>query len=148
MKKEIAKKWIRALRSGRYRQGKHVLKAKSRNGVVQHCCLGVLCELYQNDRKRKKKQRLDVDADWSSGGAYDLPDSTVIAAFDSDAVTLPERVRTWAGISEADGTFRDDTLVFYTGKDKTPCKGLAALNDNGWSFKRIADVIVKHVSKI
>ena len=40
MKPEIAEKWIKALRSGDYIQGKDKLK----NNIF-FCCLGVLCEI-------------------------------------------------------------------------------------------------------
>ncbi len=41
MKKEIATKWIEALRSGKYKQGKSRLKKYDQT----YCCLGVLCEI-------------------------------------------------------------------------------------------------------
>jgi hypothetical protein len=40
MKKAIKKKWVAALRSGEYKQGRRYLK---RDG--KYCCLGVLCEI-------------------------------------------------------------------------------------------------------
>lgn len=40
MKKDIAKKWVEALRSGKYVQGKGTLINDG-----NHCCLGVLCEI-------------------------------------------------------------------------------------------------------
>lgn len=40
MKKSIADKWVRALRSGKYKQGVWMLKSLDR-----FCCLGVLCEI-------------------------------------------------------------------------------------------------------
>lgn len=40
MKKELAMKWIEALRSGNYKQGKQFL-----NKNEKYCCLGVLCEI-------------------------------------------------------------------------------------------------------
>lgn len=45
MKEEIAKKWVAALRSGKYKQGTGQLLKTSTNGLEYHCCLGVLCEL-------------------------------------------------------------------------------------------------------
>lgn len=41
MKKEIADKWIAALRSGDYKQGKGALRKKDDT----YCCLGVLCAI-------------------------------------------------------------------------------------------------------
>ena len=45
MNRRIAERWAKALRSGRYEQGRHRLKSRDVDGVVQHCPLGVLCEL-------------------------------------------------------------------------------------------------------
>lgn len=42
MKKEIAKKWVAALRSGKYRQAHNVLRSPDN----AFCCLGVLCNLH------------------------------------------------------------------------------------------------------
>ena len=46
MKKSIAMKWVKALRSGKYKQTKNRLKDQT-----GHCCLGVLCTLtpYKNN---------------------------------------------------------------------------------------------------
>jgi hypothetical protein len=38
---EVKTKWVAALRSGEYKQGRGLL----RNGAGQYCCLGVLCEI-------------------------------------------------------------------------------------------------------
>jgi hypothetical protein len=41
MNKELKAKWVEALRSGKYKQGKGML----RNEKGQFCCLGVLCDI-------------------------------------------------------------------------------------------------------
>lgn len=41
MKKELKQKWVEALRSGKYEQGKGVL----RTFTDRFCCLGVLCDV-------------------------------------------------------------------------------------------------------
>ena len=41
MKQEIKEKWVSALRSGEYKQGKEGLRIYN-----EFCCLGVLCDLY------------------------------------------------------------------------------------------------------
>lgn len=40
MKKAIATKWVKALRSGKYKQGRGCLLDEGK-----YCCLGVLCEV-------------------------------------------------------------------------------------------------------
>lgn len=41
MNQEVKKLWVEALRSGKYKQGKHCLKTDD----GRYCCLGVLCEV-------------------------------------------------------------------------------------------------------
>jgi len=45
MKEEIAMKWIKALRSGKYKQTTGSLKGMDANGDEAYCCLGVLQEI-------------------------------------------------------------------------------------------------------
>ncbi len=40
VKKQLRDKWVKALRSGKYKQGTAWLRKHE-----QHCCLGVLCEV-------------------------------------------------------------------------------------------------------
>lgn len=47
MKKSIATKWVKALRSGKYKKTTHILK--DNNG---YCCLGVLCEVVGKSFKK------------------------------------------------------------------------------------------------
>lgn len=44
MNPEIKAKWVAALRSGKYKQGKNVLCRPSSTGELAYCCLGVLGE--------------------------------------------------------------------------------------------------------
>lgn len=48
MNKRVKKLWIKALRSGKYKQGRGHLKSNE-EGVSYYCCLGVLCELALKD---------------------------------------------------------------------------------------------------
>lgn len=50
MKKEIAEKWVEALRSGEYKQVRGSLKEDGR-----YCCLGVICEINGKDKAGLKK---------------------------------------------------------------------------------------------
>jgi len=42
--KAFKKKWVAALRSGKYKQGNNKLAELTSGGVI-HCCLGVACEV-------------------------------------------------------------------------------------------------------
>src|SRR6185369_2630794 len=44
MKKSVKAKWIKALRSGRYKQGNFTLRDKRRS-ETRYCCLGVLAQI-------------------------------------------------------------------------------------------------------
>lgn len=45
MEKALKEKWLKALRSGQYKQTIGVLKTQSENGDCRYCCLGVLCDV-------------------------------------------------------------------------------------------------------
>ena len=42
---EYAKKWVEALRSGEFKQGKYQLKTFDEEGNTRYCCLGVAEEV-------------------------------------------------------------------------------------------------------
>lgn len=149
MKKAVAQKWIAALRSKKYTQGKKVLKSKSPRGVVRHCCLGVLCELYQQDRRAKKMKPMPIgsfkvagkyDAGvTASSRIYEFPDGPGTTAY----ATLPYRVAKWAGMISEEGHFVDP--VPFDGEE---VDNLVWLNDAGASFDEIADVIESRVKSL
>lgn len=70
MKKDVMEKWVAALRSGKYRQGKNRL----RNSCNQFCCLGVLCDI-------SEISQFDEDGFYLKAGAI-----------------LPYKVMEWADI--------------------------------------------------
>jgi len=137
MKKDIAKKWIKALISNKYKQGTGTLKQYNSKGEAQHCCLGVLCELYNKDMKKNKKKTLpeniyDNDCNFSHG----------YAKFGNRKEDLPKEVREWSGMKTSLGKFAFKSKD-YTGEySDTEC--LADLNDSGRKFKTIAKIIDKN----
>jgi len=104
MFKEVMKKWVKALRSGKFKQGQGTLKQFNSRGVAQHCCLGVLCELYNDSMRKSKKKTLpekvyDNDCDFSHGysrfgGEYDHEESL------ADLNDSGRKFKTIAGIIE------------------------------------------------
>jgi len=82
MKKTVMKKWVKALRSGKFKQGKQQLKQTNPQGKVNHCCLGVLCELYNDEITKNKKKPLDF----------------------SDEFVLPRTVANWGGLGTEEGS--------------------------------------------
>ena|SRR3989304_915908 len=47
MNADIKKRWVKALRSGRYAQARHALRTDQ-----GFCCLGVLCDIVKKDVKK------------------------------------------------------------------------------------------------
>ena len=119
MRKDIAKVWVDALRSGKYEQGSDYL---CKNGM--HCCLGVLCELYINHTGDMKYSRV-ADGD---DGDYDIVD------YGGDIEVLPCEVMEWAEINTSTGKIYDDHAEF-------DFSSLAEMNDSGHSFNDLAKVI-------
>lgn len=67
MNTEIKNKWVSALRSGNYVQGKGQLRIDTGN-VVKHCCLGVLCDVVNKHHGRS----LDLNGIYPSSEICEL----------------------------------------------------------------------------
>ena len=119
MKKKIAKKWVAALRSGEYTQGKDVLADSAR---TKHCCLGVLCEV-------AIKGGLEV--------TVETPPDHDAAIFDNSKAFLPVSVADWAGMNTRLGELP-------SGATTATVLSLMGMNDSGHTFGDIADVIEKY----
>lgn len=134
MKKDVAKLWIKALRSGKYKQGKWTL----RNHNNSFCCLGVLCDIYNTERKKSKKKTLTVTKvnNLFDGKCY---------KYGSYACYLPPAVKKWAGIKTKNGQFNDvKNGEWYT---------LSGLNDGDFgrgskSFDKIAAIINANIDEL
>lgn len=127
MKKKIMEKWVKALRSGKYQRTEGNLKEK-RKEKTSHCCLGVLCELYNTDRKKNKKKTLK-EREYGKN-----------ISFDDELFELPKVVKDWAGMYNTNGSFITKTPQVATSIGQ-PYSSLAELNDSGSSFKVIATII-------
>lgn len=117
-----ARKWVRALLSGKYKQAKDQLRDGN-----NFCCLGVACDLYAKEKKRVK---------WN-------PDESFLG----EDCELPVKVANWLGLTKTCGQFNPDARPDGF---KIEEASLAQLNDRGWSFKKIADFIKnepKHLFK-
>ena len=112
MKKQIADRWVAALRSGEYTQYTNFLANENR---TEHCCLGVLCELAIKD---------GVEMEVARAG------SNYYARFDGENSHLPDCVEDWA-----------DTYGVVAVTARSSLTELAHMNDEGRSFEDIADVI-------
>jgi hypothetical protein len=117
MKKSDVKKWVKALRSGGYRQGQENLcKEDEISGDCDYCCLGVACDiLIEGDWVKPPHWK-----EWGIGN----PGKHKVFGF--PAISIPSL----------------ETLK-EMGLDLAYAKELAKLNDKGWSFKKIANKIEK-----
>ena len=109
MEKRIAEKWVNALRSGKYKQGKNTLKQVRSDEEVTYCCLGVLAE---------------------ECGVMDV-------------LSGSQNLQEWKNrpIEDVNGV-RKDKKDIKIGKQ---CyESLADANDDGTSFKEIADYIFEN----
>lgn len=132
MKQNIMKKWVKALRSGKFKQGTGTLKQYNSKRQVKYCCLGVLCELYNEDMKKKKKKTLPEKTKNNNSCFTDWHKHTV---FGDKGFDLPKEVMKWSGIETSDGQ------LWYTLGDLST---LSSLNDAGKRFKTIANIIEKN----
>ena len=119
MKEKVKKLWVKALKSGKYKQAKNYLCAGGR-----HCCLGVLCELYNKEMKKNNKKTLSKTT--VSIETNHKPKN--VEQFGKDVSVLPNKVQKWAGMKTAVGYLPNH-------------RHLADLNDSGVKFKRIAKII-------
>lgn len=126
MNSEIKTRWLAALRSGQYGQG--------RNGYLRQgnlfCCLGVLCDLAVQDGL----------ASWGDMPDTDEHDAHQILVWDGRTVEesegnydyLPGEVQRWAGLPDRDPSVAIEYMPYQ----------LSDLNDNqNKNFSKIADYI-------
>ena len=111
MNPEVKAKWVAALRSGEYKQGRGAL----RNAADEFCCLGVLCDLspfpWLGPPERKMRPSYDIE---------ERPHFLTSGY-------LSEPVAEWAGLVDTNPVVDGNTL--------------SHLNDTGCPFDQIADLI-------
>jgi len=112
MKPEVKEGWLAALRSGEYLQ---MCNGLSSSDGASFCCLGVLCDLHAKAHGN----------DWARSN-LDTPFRTYLGT----ASILPQQVMEWSGLTHDLGWADEANLT-----------SLAGMNDDGMSFKHIADFI-------
>lgn len=117
-----AKKWVKALKSGKYKRAKGWLRRTDEKGAASYCCLGLACELYR---------QATGDGEWTK-------DNLFKSGRTKEEAGLPRRVRKWLGLKDK----VDDGLVGLPHKHRF--SSLAHVNDaKGGGLKRAAAVIEK-----
>lgn len=134
--------WVRALRSGNYRQGVGGLADPGMGTEIRYCCLGVLCDL------AVKAGVITMRA--SSNGHFLFGQFGQDARADYSETQLPQAVQKWAGLNSGNPTLHSipdperEGAIFYM-------PSLVDLNDGclnsdkderrRLTFDQIADVI-------
>lgn len=117
-----AEKWVAALESGEYKQGREKLRSSN----DEFCCLGVACDLA-------------AEAGVIDPPTLDVVDGAVLV-YDGEVYFLPNPVREWLGLRSDQGTYYDEQSNQGT---------LACDNDeNGLTFEEIAQIIRKHADTL
>ena len=125
MNPEMKAKWVEALRSGEYKQGKGALR---REGMF--CCLGVLCDLHSKETRTS----------WEGPSDESKADSYL-----DEVSLLPKIVKSWAGIESP-----TELVVNYERMGFKTKESLWRLNDGpvdtpSLSFDKIAAFIETHI---
>lgn len=124
MKPEIKAKWLAALRSGEYLQGRDCLRSTRPDDVDDaFCCLGVLCDLAAREGV----------VEWDGTDAHYTDPQYGRGHWENNVLPLP--VMVWAGLAE------DNPRVACNVGGYTSAN-VASLNDeHGCTFSEIADWI-------
>ena len=147
-KEELWKKWLEALRSGRWYQVKGALgvrKVSETSEVCHYCCLGVLCQVAH-----------DNDFDTANGWTRVVDPDTDQITFNESSVDLPEEIQEFMNLNDTDPIIYLENapelnqklverMVITLFTDAGGVR-LSGLNDDcGFTFEEIADVIEKYL---
>jgi hypothetical protein len=124
MNADIKAKWVAALRSGEYQQGRGRLKTGD-----AFCCLGVLCDCYGKEHP---------DSQWIDNSLKEGSFAFRAGNHHPNAYGPPFEVLEWAGLPSSDIRVRVSDVARTVGVDE--------LNDGThgiepFSFAQIADAI-------
>lgn len=130
MDDDVKEKWIQALRSDNYSQGYRQLRKHPHKDTftTRHCCLGVLCDLYNEEHDNSHWMSRSTFVVEKEGEEY------------MESLSLPPPVKTWAGIESTKVRIKDGEY------------DISVLNDGGggigpvsYSFDEIANIIEKQL---
>jgi hypothetical protein len=113
MKKDVADKWVAALRSGQYQQGRNMLRTRDN----KYCCLGVLCDISGLGKW--------VDTPYIAEPGYRVSNWCV-----EDLLSPP--VQEYAGIATAGGVLPNKHTLSDMNDDGATFEQLADLIEQHW----------------
>jgi hypothetical protein len=129
---ENIRKWVDALRSGKYKQGTGFLK-RVVDGETCHCCLGVACEVS------------GLVPEWADCTSMHTESGALAPAFDTGTSFLPMAVAEWLGFDSPIDDNSNPTIGTEVDEDEVEwdIDAVDANDVNGWSFDQIADALEK-----
>ena len=107
MKKSYAMKWVVALRSGKYKQGKGRLHKVNASNHHKYCCLGVLCDVVGAPKERVRN----------------------VFYYKGRAGILPSMVVDLVGMHSAEGALWDTSLIYLNDGEEGPRKNFSQIAD-------------------
>lgn len=135
MKSEIKQQWVEALCSREYKQTRGSLRDNT-----GFCCLGVLCDLH-------RKTAADAE-NWDLVPTEVLFETSTLDDklkplhyYGEYTVYLPPTVVNWAGLDTHD----PEVLITTENAEGVLSEALSWLNDSGWTFEQIAELIDKNL---
>lgn len=146
MNPKVKKKWVEALRSEKYKQGRVYLKYYDKKAHrTKHCCLGVLCDI---SKKSKWESRKSFKCKFYENTFDFLPYSvSKYASLKSKYKYCSNLVGIRLEIS--DPIFEKIDIaeigIIMDGERKHVDTNLATLNDKDVSFKDIARIIEEYL---
>jgi len=140
MNPEVKQLWLNALRSGKYTQGKSLLRPTEST----YCCLGVLCQIAEERDICKY-----IPSEDHAGFTIQYPDVFQDGFCDGNVYEdseLPWVVKQWAGLESENPKVTMNERNIKEGYigiiQSEKVLSLAELNDNfSYSFTELADII-------
>lgn len=111
MNAEIKQKWIEALRSGKYEQGKYVLRSADN----KYCCLGVLCDIVAPgswDKEPSRNEFSRVNQFYGHGDGLCSSSTSLSAAVELEVGLGSEDQRELANMNDNYGNNFNEIAVY------------------------------------
>jgi hypothetical protein len=134
-------KWIERLRSDQDLQGSGSLAPIIKSGeaeIQQYCCLGVLCEVAEVDKKRHEHTGPKRNGEVAYY-TYGVGDQSIV---------LPRDVADLVGLGTMDPTIPVIPRLPDNDNERYAGVKLSLLNDSGMPFRHIADLIEYFITPI
>lgn len=130
MRADIKARWIAALESGDYKQGRNFLHNLTDNS---YCCLGVLCDLAVQDGI--------IDPPTAITSHVEGVEGETLAVYGGQHATLPDKVWRWAGFGSNNPAIKIEARFPY----ESSSMYLTEMNDlYEYTFQDISKEIKEH----